>query len=55
MVDAITVAILAIAVVALVFARQILGSLKMLAANAVGGVLTIMVASWFASVSRLPP
>lgn len=55
MVDAITVAVLAIAVVALVFARQILGSLKMLAANAVGGVLTIMVASWFGFDVALTP
>jgi TM2 domain-containing membrane protein YozV len=55
MVDAITVAVLAIAVVALVFARQILGSLKMLAANAVGGVLTIMVASWFGFGVALTP
>jgi hypothetical protein len=47
MVDAITITMFAIAVVALIFARQILGSFKMLAANAVGGVLTIMVASWF--------
>ncbi|EMA43584.1 MULTISPECIES: pro-sigmaK processing inhibitor BofA family protein [Halococcus] len=55
MVDGFTLGVLAIAVVALVFARQILGSLKMLAANAVGGVLTIMVASWFGFGVALTP
>lgn len=55
MVDAITIAMFAIAVVALIFTRQILGSFKMLAANAVGGVLTIMVASWFGFGVALTP
>lgn len=47
MVDAIEVGVLLLAVVGLIFARQILSSIKMLAMNAVTGILTLMIASWF--------
>jgi uncharacterized membrane protein len=47
MVDAIAIGAVVLAIGGLLFARQILSSVKMLAANAVGGIITLIVASWF--------
>lgn len=47
MVDAIAIGAIVLALGGLLFARQILSSVRMLVANAVGGLITLMVASWF--------
>ena len=47
MASTVEIGVVILAVGGLLFARQILGSLKMLAANAVGGIITLIVASWF--------
>jgi uncharacterized membrane protein YgaE (UPF0421/DUF939 family) len=47
MVDAIAIGAVVLAIGGLLFARQILSSIKMLVANAVGGIIALIVASWF--------
>lgn len=47
MVDVIAIGAVVLAIGGLLFARQILSSVKMLVANAVGGIITLIVASWF--------
>lgn len=47
MVDTIAIGAIVLAVGGLLFARLILSSVRMLVANAVGGIITLIVASWF--------
>jgi hypothetical protein len=47
MVDVIAIGAVVLAIGGLLFARQILSSIRMLVANAVGGIITLIVASWF--------
>jgi hypothetical protein len=47
MVDTIAIGAVVLAFGGLLFARQLLSSIKMLVANAVGGIITLVVASWF--------
>lgn len=47
--------VLLLAVVGLFFARRLLSSIKVLAMNAVGGVLALFVANWFGLGISLTP
>lgn len=47
MVDAIEIGAVVLAIGGLLFARQLLSSIKMLVGNAVAGIITLIVASWF--------
>ena len=47
--------VLVLAVVGLLFLKRIIGSLRALAANAVGGIATLLLANWFGFGIQLTP
>lgn len=52
---AIEIGVLVLAIVGLLFFRQILGSIKLLAMNAVGGIIVLLIAEWIGFGIELTP
>jgi hypothetical protein len=47
--------VLVLAIIGLIFLKRIIGSLRALAANAVGGIATLLIANWFGFGISLTP
>ncbi|RJT04689.1 pro-sigmaK processing inhibitor BofA family protein [Halococcus sp. IIIV-5B] len=55
MVDVFTIGLIVLAVVAVVFASQILGSIRMLVGNAIGGIIILLLANWIGFTVEITP